>query len=110
MDHKGRRKLSAAEAGVDDLLQFVQERLPDPAVLKKSISDMWEEADREITARWPSEKLALAPGEEVLESLWSRLRGRKYRKNEDGPRIAAEMSEPPADLASIMGTFLSDED
>jgi hypothetical protein len=71
---------------------------------------MWNEADREITTRWPSEKLVLAPGEEVLQSLWGRLGGRNYRKDEDGPQIAAEMSEPPADLASIIETFLSDED
>jgi hypothetical protein len=110
MDHSGRRKLAAAGAGVDDLLQFVQKRLPDPDVLKKSVREMWDEADREVTTRWPSEKLGLAPGEEVLQSLWSQLKGRKYRKDEDGPRIAAQMSESPTDLASIIGTFLSDED
>jgi hypothetical protein len=56
------------------------------------------------------EKLSLAPGEEVLQSLWVQLRGRSYRKDEDGPQIAANMSKPPADLASIMEAFLSDED
>jgi hypothetical protein len=71
---------------------------------------MWDEADRDVTARWPSEKLGLAPGEEVLQPLWVQLRGRNYRKDEDGPQIAANMSEPPADLASIMGTFLIDDD
>jgi hypothetical protein len=78
--------------------------------IKKSIRDMWDEADHEILRRWRSEKLSLAPGEEVLQILWQRFSGRNYRKDEDGPQIAAEMSEPPADLASIIGTFLSDED
>ena len=30
-------------------------------------------------------------------------------KDEDGPQIAANMSKPPADLASIIDAFLSDE-
>jgi predicted ATPase len=110
MDHTGRKVLSAKNAGIDDLLQFVQRRLRDPEAIEKSIRTMWNEADREITARWPSERLGLAPGEEVLQSLWGRLGGRKYRKDEDGPQIAAEMGEPPADLAAIVEAFLTDED
>lgn len=110
MDHNGRAALSAKDAGIDDLLQFVRRKLRDPEEIEKSIRAMWDEADRDITTRWPSEKLKLAPGEEVLQSLWRQLRGRKYRKDEDGPRIAAEMSELPADLASIIRTFLRDED
>ena len=108
MDHNGRAALSAKDAGIDDLLQFVRRRLRDPEDIEKFIRAMWDEADRDITARWPSEKLGLAPGEEVLQSLWLQLRGRNYRKDEDGPQIAANMSGPPADLASIIDAFLSD--
>jgi len=110
MDHKGRAALSARDAGIDDLLQFVQSRLRDPEDIEKSIRAMWNEADREITTRWPSEKLQLAPGGDVLQSLWRGFTGRNYRKQVDGPRIAAEMSEPPSDLVSIMEAFFSDED
>jgi hypothetical protein len=110
MDHKGRAALSARDAGIDDLLLFVRGRLRDPEDIERSIRAMWDEADRDITARWPSEKLGLAPGEEVLQSLWVQLSGRNYRKDEDGPQIAANMNEPPADLASIIDAFLGDED
>jgi hypothetical protein len=42
MDHKGRAELSAKNAGIDDLLEFVQRRLRNPEDIEKSIRNYVE--------------------------------------------------------------------
>lgn len=83
----------------------VAERLPSEQLLDE-ITKRWLAADKDLEATWEEHWRELAPGSDVLASLW-RVHGRHYDKLRDGLAIARHMAAP-VELAEVIGRFLGE--
>jgi hypothetical protein len=75
-----------------------------PTELEARVRQAWSEALADLDREWDRRKLELAPGDEVLGTIW-RSHGRRYDKKRDGPRIAAVMDQPPAELVDVIDSL-----
>jgi len=101
-----RKKLVGQGAGLAELQQAVAARLQTSADMNEKIAAFWESAEVSVTASWENRWRALAPGEEVLKGIWNHFGMGGYSKLSDGPVIATEIVEPPADLTRLLSEFL----
>jgi predicted ATPase len=85
----------------------VAERLPSDG-LRDKLAERWAAVEAEITANWAERWKDLAPGEEVLDSLWRKYLGAGFSKRMDGLAIAKAMAEPPDELKTLLTRFLND--
>lgn len=107
MDNKLRKRL--ANDGVDrtKFTDAVIERLMTPTDLRAEVTAWWAEAEADVTNHVGEALLKIAPGQEVLDTLFLQYTGRHYDKRVHGPAIAAAMS-PPAELTELLSTFMED--
>lgn len=104
MDTKLRHELAAA--GPEAIIATVQGRLMTPAALREQVTQLWEEALRDITARTGTDLLNIAPGKEILDVLFMRFLRRHYKERADGVAIARAIS-PPAEIGQLVTGFLA---
>jgi hypothetical protein len=97
------KKLVKAGAGLDQLLEVIRE-IASPDELEQRVREAWTDASAVLDREWDRRKLELAPGEEVLDTIW-KAHGRRYDKGRDGPRIAAVMDQPPAELVDVIDSL-----
>ena len=102
-DRKQVEELRKAGAGLDGLVQMILDATA-PTELEEHVREVWSEASAELDRAWEQRKLELAPGEEVLDAVWKE-HGRRYDKKRDGPRIAAAMEQPPAELDELINSL-----
>jgi hypothetical protein len=69
--------------------------------LDERVRKAWSDASELLEREWEQRKLELAPGEEMLDTIWQ-AHGRRYNKKRDGPRIAAAMGQPPNELVKVI--------
>lgn len=62
--------------------------LPSREDLETQIRKLWAEAEKSVEAEWPDRWKSLAPGEDVLQKLYTRFLGRDFVKATDGPTLA----------------------
>jgi energy-coupling factor transporter ATP-binding protein EcfA2 len=107
MDTTLRKRL--AEDGVDlsEFANAVTERLMTPAELTAQITTAWEEAEADVGKHTGDALLEIAPGEEILDTLFVQYTGRHYKKRVHGPKIAAVMS-PPEELVELFRIFMAE--
>jgi hypothetical protein len=80
--------------------------MPTPADLDERIAALWAAAEDTVSAAWPDNWRTLAPGEEVLQGIWTHFDLGGYSKTTDGPIVAATMTRPPTDLVAMLADFL----
>jgi predicted ATP-dependent endonuclease of OLD family len=97
------KKLVKAGAGLDQLLDVIR-KIASPSELEERVRQAWTDASAVLDREWDRRKLELAPGEEVLDTIW-KAHGRRYDKKRDGPRIAAGMQQPPAELVDVIDSL-----
>lgn len=107
MDTQLRQRLAEAGADLTEFTDAVIERLMTPADLRTQITAAWGEAETDVASHADEKLLEIAPGEEILDTLFLQYAGRHYDKRMHGPAIAAAMS-PPAELAELLGAFMAD--
>lgn len=97
------KKLVKAGAGLEQLLEVIRE-VASPTELEQRVRQSWSDVSADVDREWDQRKLELAPGEEVLDTIW-KAHGRRYDKKRDGPRIAAVMDQPPAELVDVIDSL-----
>lgn len=70
----------SAQTAVADMAEAVQ-------ALSARVSDLVAEAEADITSRWDTEKLSIAPGADLLDKVFSSF-GFRYRKERDASELA----------------------
>ena len=75
--------------------------------LTAQITTAWDEAEADVGKHTDDALLEIAPGEEILNTLFVQYTGRRYKKRVHGPEIAAAMS-PPEELAELFRIFMAD--
>jgi hypothetical protein len=104
MDTRLRHEL--AGAGSEEIITAVQGRLMTPAALREQITQLWEVASKDVTARTGADLLNIAPGKDILDMLFMQFIHRHYKERVDGVAIARAMS-PPAEICRLIMGFLS---
>jgi len=106
MDTELRHELAGASA--EDIIAAVLERLMTRAALREQVTDLWEKAAADVAAHSGASLLDIAPGKEVLDTLFMQFIGRHYKERTDGVAIARAMLPPPAEIDQLIRDFLSD--
>ena len=105
--HKLRQELASVGADMDQIAAKVLERMMTPDDLRAQVADVWAQAEQDVTSQAGAELLAIAPGEEILNTIFQRFAGRAYDKRRDGPQIAKAIS-PPREISKVLADFLAD--
>jgi hypothetical protein len=106
MDTSLRTQLAHNGVNLSEFLSTVTERLMTPAELTEQITTAWAEAETDVTKHTSEALLDIAPGEEILDALFTQYTGHHYKKRVHGPEIAAAMS-PPEELAELFALFMA---
>jgi hypothetical protein len=109
MDHKLRQRLANMDADLGAVTAAVIDRLANPRELQEQIRSAWQEAEADITARSGDDLLAVAPGEEILQEVFTQFAGRGYNKRDDGAAIARSMPTPPEEIRALLAAFMLDD-
>jgi predicted ATPase len=107
MDHKLRQQLADSGTDLARFTDTLNGRLMTPDQLRVQIAAAWQEAEADVTSHTGPALLDIAPGEEILNTLFTQYVGTRYDKRVHGPAIAAAMN-PPAELADLLSTFVDD--
>jgi hypothetical protein len=107
MGHKLRQELASAGADREQIATKVIERMMTVNDLRAQIAKVWAEAEQDVASHQGAQLLAIAPGEEILDTIFRRFAGRPYDKRRDGPAIA-QAAPPPTELGKVLGDFLAD--
>lgn len=108
VDHKMRGNLAKQSADKSALTAEVLARVPTAEAIEEKISSTWEQHDGDTSSSWDADWKNLAPGEEVLEGLWQKYLGRKYKKSKDGLALAEAMEQPPQVLRDLLDKFMQE--
>jgi energy-coupling factor transporter ATP-binding protein EcfA2 len=106
MDHKLRQQLADAGADKEAITASVLERLLSPAELRALISEAWDAAESDVASQTGEALLAIAPGEEILKTIFKRFADRGYSKLRDGVAIAKAMAVPPEEIKELLEEFM----
>jgi hypothetical protein len=104
--HRLRQELATAEADVEQITTKVLDRMMTADDLRTQIADLWTRAEQDVARHADAELLAIAPGEEILDTIFQRFAARGYNKRPDGPAIAKAMS-PPLEIGDVLTDFLA---
>ena len=107
MDTTLRKRLAEDSVNLDGFTSAVTERLMTATELTAQITTAWDEAEADVGKHTDDALLEIAPGEEILNTLFVQYTGRRYKKRVHGPEIAAAMS-PPEELAELFRIFMAD--
>lgn len=107
MDTTLRKRLAEDSVDLNEFTIGVTERLMTPAELTAQITTAWEEAEADVGKHTGDALLEIAPGEEILDTLFFQYASRRYNKRVHGPKIAAAMS-PPEELTELFRTFMAE--
>jgi predicted ATPase len=88
---------------LEQLHVVLAERLPAEQFLEE-VADQWMATEKDLQASWQERWRELAPGSDVLASVW-RMYGRSYDKLNDGLAIA-RATEAPEELTGVIQRFL----
>jgi energy-coupling factor transporter ATP-binding protein EcfA2 len=105
--HELRRQLARADADMGQITTQVLARMMTADDLRAQVADVWAEAEQDVMSQAGPELLAIAPGEEILNTVFRRFAGRAYDKRRDGPQIAKAISPPP-EINEVFADFLAD--
>jgi hypothetical protein len=106
MDHRLRQRLANSGANADQIADAVIERLVTAQEIEDQVNQAWAEADREVNGQHGTDLLAIAPGEEILDEVFMRLKGRHYDKRRHGIALA-RATPPPPEIQQILETFFA---
>ena len=109
MEHSLRQHLASEAADVETLTTAILERLMSQDELRAQINAAWEAAEADVASRSGDELLAIAPGEEILNTIFLRFARRGYKKRDDGVAIAKAMAAPPEEIQTLLHSFMVDE-
>ncbi len=105
--HKLRQELANAGADAQEITARVLDRMMTAEDLRAQIATVWAAAEQDVANHHGAGLLAIAPGQEILNTIFQRFAGRTYNKRRDGPGIAKTMS-PPAEIGKVLNDFLAD--
>jgi hypothetical protein len=75
--------------------------------LRAQIAEVRAQAEQDVSNQEGAQLLAIAPGEEILNTIFQRFADRAYDKRRDGPMIA-KATPPPAEIGTVLADFLAD--
>jgi hypothetical protein len=105
MDHEFRENLARENVTLEVFRERIVARLPSADDLIRRIDALWAEAQQDVDNLWSNSWYEIAPGTDILKSLWASY-GLSYNKQRDGRAIAAAMDRPPEELEDILTRFL----
>lgn len=106
MDHELREDLARQGVTLEAFRDRISARLPLVEDLTRRIDALWAAAQQDVNNRWDTSWYELAPGSDILKSVWVAY-GLSYGKQRDGIAIAAAMERPPEELRDVLQTFLT---
>jgi len=107
VDHPLRQRLAREGADLGQVTTALLERMPDEQDLRRQIGEWWQQAQDEVSRHHGDDLLRIAPGADLLDAVFMRFAGRRFKKREHGMAVAKEMHEPPSDLREILDAFVS---
>lgn len=105
--HKVRQELAAAGADMEQITAKVIDRMMTAEDLRAQINEVWSQAEQDVASKNGAQLLAIAPGEEILKTVFQHFAGRTYDKRRDGPTLAKAISAP-AEIGRLLADFLAD--
>ncbi len=105
--HKLRQELAAAGADMEQITARVLDRMMTADELRAQIAKAWAEAEQDVAGHEAAHLLAIAPGEEILDTIFRYFAHRSYDKRTDGSAIA-RATPPPTELGKVLADFLAD--
>ena len=106
IDRAERWSLANSEDPLDSLLRSVASKVAVQEEIVESVKTKWSVAAETVDSFSESELLSYAPGDEILQAVFTEFLGRRYSKISDGPALAA-FCPKPADLMQQLSEFLS---
>ncbi|SDN46775.1 AAA family ATPase [Geodermatophilus sp. DSM 45219] len=108
VDNRLRASMARERVTLSQMQDLVANRLPGSGDIRNRIHDLWTSAENDVNLRWPTERLQLVAGADVLDRLFMRLRGRHYKKDADGSAIARALGSAPPDLDRTVTEFMNE--
>lgn len=108
MENSLRQELASAGASKDEIIAAIMERLMTPEDLREQTATAWAAAERDVASCDDENLLVIAPGEEILNVVFQRFAGRRYKKRDDGVTIAKTMPAPPSEIRNLLEKFMAD--
>jgi len=99
------------DALVSTIAEVLEDMINEVAAARDKVTEVWEEQEAQIETLWPTRKLDLVPGEELLDRV-CREYGVRFHKRADSVRLA-ELLEPDEidlELRSIIERVSSSSD
>jgi AAA domain, putative AbiEii toxin, Type IV TA system len=109
MDNRLRQELASTDADADTIANAVLERLMTEQDIRDQIGRSWAVAKEDVARMEGTDLLAVAPGEEILDTVFMHFAGRHYNKRNDGASIA-KVTPPPPEIQRVLEAFLTDTD
>lgn len=110
VDHRMRQSLSKQkpDAMKHALVAEVCSRVPNAANIERNIEEDWELHAENVNKAWETEWRQIAPGADILNSVFIRFLDRGYRKSVDGIALATAMDAPPLSLKEVLDKFMAE--
>ncbi|MFH8716668.1 AAA family ATPase [Streptomyces zaomyceticus] len=108
VDNVMRGGLAKKGASQNEFWEVIESRLPKVEAMRKQIAELWDTATNEVATMTVEELVKWAPGEEILDAVYMKFLGRRFKKRADGGALAATMGQPPAELSALLSRFMSD--
>ncbi|MBR7835755.1 AAA family ATPase [Actinospica durhamensis] len=108
VDNKSRSKVAKGSHTVEAAVATLTQPVPDRAKVEEEARAAWAKHEAGVSDEWEAGWSRVAPGDELLNSIFKEFLGRGYKKVLDGPIIAHEMSEAPVYLKSLLDEFMAD--
>jgi hypothetical protein len=109
MENTLRQRLAEEGADLEAVTAAVLDRLMTQDELRAQIESAWQDAEADVAARTGDGLLAIAPGAEILNQVFTRFAQRGYNKRDDGVAIAKAMPAPPREIQELLAAFMIDE-
>ncbi|MEV6207207.1 AAA family ATPase [Kitasatospora sp. NPDC051914] len=106
MDNKLRQNLAKRRVGPDEIKREVTRLIPDAAGVETDIDRWWAESKAQVDNLNSDEILRVAPGEEILDSVFMKFAKVHFKKRAHAPELAKMMQGPPEELRALLADFM----
>ncbi|MBQ0850135.1 AAA family ATPase [Streptomyces sp. BH-SS-21] len=105
VDNSSRNKMAKANFSREEMIARTVSQIPDKMEFADFVRTRWNENEGQIRELWERDWRILAPGYELLNSIYRRYLDRSYDKIADGPKLAAKVTPIP-ELVRIVESFV----
>ncbi|MFF9275040.1 AAA family ATPase [Streptomyces griseosporeus] len=105
VDNKSRAQMARDDVSREEMVARVTSSIPDREEYAAFVRARWDDNEKQVNEAWERDWKLLAPGFEMLSSIYQKYLNRSFNKVADGPKLAAKV-HPPAELSLIVDAFV----